>query len=442
VLRTRSSADLVVVGAGPAGAAAAITAARSGLQVVLCDKAVFPRDKTCGDGLTTAALRRLEHLGLDIAALAGTYEPLHETVLVSPSGRRVVLPLPDDGLHVIVVRRATLDSALVDVARSLGVEVHEGSAVNEVVAGGGSVEVGLADGYSITAPFLVAADGPWSSVRRLLQPGRPPDIGEWHAARQYFSGVAGLAGRIWVDFEADLLPGYSWVFPLPGGRANVGFVVLRESRRFGSRSGKEMHALWHDMLERPIMREVLGPDAYPEDRARAWPIPSRFDPTRLTSGRVLFAGDAAGVVDPMTGEGISQALQTGTLAARRIAEAIAPASKDHLPVVSPGTRGGPRSPHPHSGVAPELDAMNLDAVASRYRRDVERDLGVDLRFAALLRRALQHRKGARLAIRAAGLTPWTRTSFARWMYEDYPRAILLTPGRWHRHMLTGTGAYR
>jgi len=407
-VRTASDrADLVVAGAGPAGAAAAITAARSGLRVVLCDKAVFPRDKTCGDGLTTSALRHIEHLGLDIGALAGCYEPLHETVLVSPSGRRVALPLPDDGLHVAVVPRAVLDSALVDVARSGGVVVREGAPVTGVVTGTGTVEVGLADGTEIEAPFLVAADGHWSTVRRIVEPGAAPDLGEWHAARQYFGGVAAPGRRIWVGFDPDLLPGYWWVFPLPGGRVNVGLVVLRSGGRVGPRSGRQMHALWCDLLDRPTLREVLGPDARPEDRPRAWPIPSRFDPARLSFGRILFAGDAAGVVDPMTGEGIGQALATGALAARAV-----------------------------------VDATDAATVTSRYRKDVERDLGVDLRFAALLRRVLRHRKGARFAIRVAGLSSWTRQSFARWMYEDYPRAILLTPRRWHRNMLRGPGAYR
>ncbi len=411
----------MVAGAGPAGVAAAVTGARAGLQVVLCDKAVFPRDKTCGDGLTTSALRHLEQLGLDIAALAGSYEPVRETVLVSPSGRRVTLPQPDDpGLNVVVVPRARLDAALVDVARSAGVEVREGAAVTDVIANDTGVTVGLdgraecasAGSVTIEAPFLIAADGHWSSVRRILEPDAGPDLGEWHAVRQYFGGVSDLDGRIWVLFEPDLLPGYAWVFPLPGGRANVGFGVLRAGGRVGPRSGKEMHALWQDLLGRQMMRKILGPDAEPEGRARAWPIPSRFEPARLTNGRVLYAGDAAGVVDPMTGEGIGQALETGMLAARAVAAG--------------STRG----------------AAPPRTVADAYRRAVERDLGVDLRFAALLRRALRHRKGARFAIRAAGLTPWTRRNFARWMYEDYPRAILLTPRRWHRHMLTGPGAYR
>jgi flavin-dependent dehydrogenase len=122
---------------------------------------------------------------------------------------------------------------------------------------------------------------------------------------------------------------------------------------------------------------------------------------------VLFAGDAAHVVDPMTGEGIAQALESGALAACAVA-----ASDDTA------------------------------AVAARYRTDVDRALGTDLKFAAILQHVLRVPLGARAAIRAASLTPWTRRNFARWMWEDYPRALVLTPRRWRRGALTAPGAYR
>jgi flavin-dependent dehydrogenase len=139
---------------------------------------------------------------------------------------------------------------------------------------------------------------------------------------------------------------------------------------------------------------------------RAWPIPTRFDPSRLTAGRVLFAGDAAGVVDPMTGEGIAQAMESGALAAQSIA------------------LGG-----------------DADDVTARYRTSVEEALGADLRLAAALQRVLGTAMGTRLALSAIGASGWTRRNVARWMWEDYPRALLLTPRRWRNGMLRPPGAF-
>jgi geranylgeranyl reductase family protein len=382
--------DVAVVGAGPAGTAAAITAAAHGLQVVCLDRARFPRDKTCGDGLTTHALRLLERLGLSRADFTAT-EPafVRETVIVSPSGRRAALPLPGDGTHAAVVERHTLDAALVALARRCGVDVREEHEIEKVIVGDDGVQLD-----DLRARHVVAADGHWSPVRRALEPDAPRDLGEWHAARQYFEGVDD--DRLWVIFERDLLPGYAWVFPLPGGRANVGYAVLRAD----GRRGRALKALWPDLLARPVIAGVLGPKARPLEPVRAWPIPTRYSASRLTHGaRVLFAGDAAGAADPMTGEGIAQAIETGMLAAESI------------------------------------------ATGADYARLVHRALGRDLRFAGALRRVLQRPWGARAAIRVADLTPLTRRNFARWMWEGYPRAVLGTPGRWHRNMLTGAGAW-
>jgi flavin-dependent dehydrogenase len=219
--------------------------------------------------------------------------------------------------------------------------------------------------------------------------------------RQYYRHVGDP--RLWVIFERDLLPGYAWVFPLPGGRANVGFGVLRGAGHDGHR----LAALWPELLTRDPMRAALGPRAEPEGRHRAWPIPSVYASDRLTDGRVLYAGDAAGVVDPMTGEGIAQAIESGALAAEAVAGGGAPA-----------------------------------AIAGRYRRAVDAALGRDLRFAAALSRVLRSPIGATAAIRVAGATPWTRRHFARWMFEDYPRAVVFTPDRWRPPLFTPAGAYR
>jgi menaquinone-9 beta-reductase len=393
-----ATADLLVVGAGPAGAAAAIAARGHGLDVALVDKATFPRDKTCGDGLTTAALDRLERLGVPVPGLGA--EPVRSVVVVAPDHWQVELPLPESGWHATVVERTTLDAALVDRARAVGVEVHEGVSVDEVGVDRDAVRVRTSDGTQWRVPFVIAADGHYSSVRRLTARAVEPDLGAWHAVRQYFAQVADP--RLWVLFERDLLPGYAWVFPLPDGRANVGFGVLRSA----GYDGKALKRLWADLLARPVVRAVLGPQAEAEARYRAWPIPTAYAPERLVDRRVLYVGDAAAVVDPMTGEGIAQALDTGVFAADAVASG-----------------GGP------------------GPVATRYRDVVDQALGRDLRFAAFLQRLLRSGFVTTGAIRAAGLTPWTRRNFARWMFEDYPRAVLFTPDRWRRRLLTPAGAF-
>ena len=394
--------DVLVVGAGPAGVAAGIEATRLGLSTLVVDKARFPRDKTCGDGLTAGALRQLDALGLDVRKLP-SYVSVRETVVVGPEGREVSLPLPHDGEHAGVVPRRELDAALVLLARSRGVVLRDGVGLRALSTTAYALDATFDDDTAVRARWLIAADGHYSATRRLLhaEPGDGPDLGTWHAFRQYFRGVDDP--RLWVLFERDLLPGYAWVFPVGGGRANVGFGVLRDDVA----GGKQLAALWRDVLARPSVQRILGDHAEPDGPHRAWPIPATWSEASLTAEpRTLFAGDAAGVVDPMTGEGIAQALETGTLAAHAVAY------------------GG----HPSN-------------VAGQYRAAVRDALGSDLRFARALQRVLRSPLGARTALGAAGLTPWTRRNFARWMFEDYPRAIVLTPRRWHAGMFTRAGAY-
>ena len=409
-------AEVAVVGAGPAGAATAIELARAGRDVVLVDKARFPRDKCCGDGLTVAALRELERLGLRPEAVPG-WQPVRDVYLRSPSGRVVELRLPDRGLYAAVAPRAALDAAILDLARAAGAKVLDGHALGGAapapdgtgirldVAGLGDPNAGASLG-AVSARYVVGADGAWSPLRKALGAHEPGYLGDWHAFRQYFSGCGPEAAHLWVWFEPDLLPGYLWSFPLPGGRANVGFGLERNQHFDAHRMGE----LWPELLQRPHVRAVLGDAAKPDGPHRAWPIPARVREVALTAagGRALFVGDAARATDPLTGEGIAQALLTG----RRAAEAILAAGPERA-----------------------------DFAGRRYEAAVRRDLFADAWLGELLSRGLRHRKGARLSIRAAGLTPWTRRNFARWLFEDYPRAALGTPRRWSRRMFNAPGAY-
>ena len=162
-----------------------------------------------------------------------------------------------------------------------------------------------------------------------------------------------------------------------------------------------MKDLWPELLERPHIRAVLGPDAAPESPHRAWPIPARIDDIVLSAGRALFVGDAAAATDPLTGEGIGQALLTGVLAADAILAAGAATDAAR-------TRA-------------TYDRSVLDALVADHRMSMLLDPG---------RRATARAPGWPCASPAP--RAWTRRNFARWLFEDYPRALVVTPRRWGR----------
>jgi len=393
--------DVVVVGGGPAGSSTACTVAKSGLSVLLIDKSEFPRDKCCGDGLTTMALRLSEELGLEIFNL-DNLEVVGEAVIHFPSGRREVFPLPGKGLFAAVVPRAEYDLALIDLARELMVDVRLGHKFSSINLDGERTFLDIEGLGEVETSFVVAADGAWSPVRRSLNLGKDQSRGEWLAFRQYISGVETDRNNLHVWFEKDLLPCYAWSFPLPDGKANVGFGVLKSKHS----SASETAQLARDLLNRDSISETLGGNIKLEGRQTAWPIPARISSQQLTSGSVIFVGDAAASTDVLTGEGIGQALLTGILAGEAIKS------------------GGSQK-----------------TVTSLYEKSVRSHLVADHRMSVALQAVLAHPAGAENALRLASLNQWSRRNFARWMFEDYPRALLFTPKRWKKGVFDSEGAY-
>jgi geranylgeranyl reductase family protein len=339
--------DLVVVGAGPAGAAAALEARRlrPDAAVLLVDRAAFPRDKPCGDGIGPHAVDELAALGAS-GVLEG-YPPIHRLRLRSPRGLEVA-GVPARPNHV--VPRAVLDARLVDAALAAGASFRR-ARVRRLEQRGGLV---VADG-ELAARVVVGADGANSAVRRQLGAPPNPDRALAIAVRGYAPAPPGPPEQL-IAWVAEGWPAYVWSFPTGTGIANVGYGLLR-SRFRGDRA--ELHRRLRDLLPR------ADPDPA-SLRAHHLPFSSSRPPSGR--GRVLLAGDAASLVNPLSGEGIYYALASGRLAAR--AALLAP-----------------------------------ERPAAAYRRLLAGALGRHLRHAAVLARAIGSPSLAEAGLAAAAGSP-------------------------------------
>jgi geranylgeranyl reductase family protein len=314
-------ADVVVVGAGPAGTATAILLAEAGHDVVLLDRARFPRDKVCGEYLSPEGSRVLDRLGVLEAVQASGARPLRGMRIVAPDGTALVGDYPTEGRwrgyrdHALAVPRRRFDAVLVERARALPVAVREGFRVTEVVLEGARVagvegirQGGAGPPERIAARLVVAADGRASVVARRLDLVRPHPWLHRLALVTYAEGVAHDPERGEIVLAP---PAYSIVNPVGDGRVNLSLVVpaaegVRQKADLAGYFDRAVAALPHlaDRLRggrRVAPVRALGPLAY-----------------RVAAPRhdgVMLVGDAQGFLDPFTGEGIFAALRSAELAA-------------------------------------------------------------------------------------------------------------------------------
>ncbi|WP_203936260.1 NAD(P)/FAD-dependent oxidoreductase [Spirilliplanes yamanashiensis] len=305
--------DVAVVGAGPAGAAAALAARRAGASVLLLDRAAFPRDKPCGDGIAPHTLDVLA--GLGVTGLTDGYAPVPALRLVGPGGAAVARPLPRVA-HT--VPRAVFDARLVAAAVAAGADLRRHTVRR--IDPGDPVDI---DGRW-SARTLIGADGASSLVRRLLgyDPNPPGHLAL--AIRGYAAAPPGPVEQLIVTTRARW-PAYAWSFPIGDGRANVGYGEVLRGPALS-------RAYLLDRLAR------LLPGAEPDSlRAHHLPLSTHRPPPGR--GRVLLAGDALSLINPFTGEGIFYAVLSGALAgaaaigpdpARRYAAALRARLGRHL----------------------------------------------------------------------------------------------------------------
>ena len=323
--------DLLIVGAGPAGAAAAYWAAKRGLKVLAVDKQHFPRDKTCGDGLTPRAVKELADMGLE-GAFAGWHR--HEGLRVRAHGAVLELPWPSHPLYPdygFVVRRRDLDGLVAERARSAGAIVRHGvEAVKPLWAGDGELAGAVlrdkASGETehVKARYVIVADGANSRFGRALGTRRDRSLAQGMAIRTYYSSPA--HDDPWIESALDItdrqgntLPGYGWVFPLGDGKVNVGIGLLSTFRDYKSVNTSWLMEEWAHALP-----DFWGVDpASPEIAPVGGRLPMGGSVQPKAGANWLVVGDAAGTVNPFNGEGIDYAYETGRAAADIIASALA-----------------------------------------------------------------------------------------------------------------------
>jgi geranylgeranyl reductase family protein len=315
--------DVAVIGAGPAGAAAAWALARRGARVLLLDKAAFPRDKTCGDGLSPRALGVLEAMGL-LAELGRQGGRATGLDFVAPGGGAVSARVPALGGpgYALVVPRRILDEAVRQRAVAAGAAVAAPVRVTAVEPAGDGVTVrGERAGRVVAygARLAVVATGASPALPRGLGlPGGPPAM---LAARAYYAGLRDLPDHLQFRFDHTPLPGYGWVFPLSAEAANIGAGIMATG----------LAARWLPATPRAAFdRFVAGPGlrtllagARQVGPVQGYPLRTDFGRAPAVVGRVLLAGEAAGLVNPLTGEGIDYALESGRLAGEFLAARLA-----------------------------------------------------------------------------------------------------------------------
>jgi menaquinone-9 beta-reductase len=327
---TAEQHDVLVVGGGPAGAAAAFWLAKAGHEVCVLERKAFPRDKTCGDGLTPRAVHQLREMGLEPAIAARHHR--HDGLRAEAHGITLELPWPDHPVfpsYGYVVRRRDLDLMVAEQAGAAGATVRESSEALHPLTRDGHVMGALvrdkASGETreVHARYVVVADGSLSRFGRALGTARDKSYPQGIAIRGYFESP--LSADPWIESCLDVhdrdgrsLPGYGWIFPLGDGTINVGIGLLSTYK--GYRDVNTTHLMSEWAATAPE-RWGIDPDAMlaPPTGGRL-PMAGSVDPK--VGPNWLVVGDAAGSINPFNGEGIDYAYETARMAADLIDEAI------------------------------------------------------------------------------------------------------------------------
>lgn len=318
--------DAIVVGGGPGGTAAASFLGLKGKKVLLLEKETWPRDKTCGDALSGKSVEILIELGLAEQLEKSDHAVVNGLTFSSPNGTLVRIPFnaTEKDISKGYVSRRMVSDYIMWQSAAKHCDAQDGMSVTAVVRDNGRIVGVKAKGkdgaeHEFRGKIIIGADGVSSIVAREI---RGADVDPDHtciAYRAYYSGITGMDQSLEIHFVKSCMPGYFWIFPLENGLANVGVGMLMTDMKKGNVNLQK--AMLDAIAENPLFKDRFA-NAKLVSPIKAWSLPFGSKRRKVHDDNVMLVGDAAGLVDPFSGEGQGNALLSGKLAALAAVEAL------------------------------------------------------------------------------------------------------------------------
>jgi geranylgeranyl reductase family protein len=347
--------DVIIVGGGPAGSCLACHLANAGISTIVLEAKQFPRDKVCGDGVSPIALRELHAIGITDTDDFRQANEITEVGLFT-NGEKVFVELekPDDlPYHARIIPRIRLDAMICETAKRAGAIYYENCRATDYSVTTGRVVVKYKSNNEerkLTSRLIVGADGSRSLVGRKLRGDLPDPAFQLLGLRAYYEGVNGPRNRVDIYFSEENFPGIYWLFPKGEKGANVGMAMVFKT--FPQQASEVRKCFANHIANNADLKDRLGA-AKATEKIQGWPINFYDSRNPLTNDRVMLVGEAAGLINPLSGDGIQYAV----LSARWAAETIAESFSQH--------------------------DFSVPALAS-YRRRIEKELSFDFALSNLL----------------------------------------------------------
>jgi menaquinone-9 beta-reductase len=316
--------DVLIAGGGPAGSGLAYHLAKQGFKVIVAEAEKFPRDKVCGDGVSPVALAELHAMGItQTDAFAKANEIDKVGLFIKDDQVFVDIAKPDYlPFHARIIPRMELDNWIYEAAKKAGAVYYENTRVQSFSTTAHAATAVLKKGcdcFTVTAKLIAGADGSRSTIARQIHGAKPSDEFQLLGLRAYYENVNGPNNRVDIYFSGESFPGIFWMFPKGPKGANIGMAMV--SQTLPQKPSHVRDLLAQHIAQNPDIGKRIG-NGKPTGKIDGWPINFFNASNTLTANRVILVGDAAGLINPLSGDGIQYALLSARWAAATVSECL------------------------------------------------------------------------------------------------------------------------